>query len=192
MKPHQPPRARPVQLPLIRHGHIIPARKRIRDPSRAHRIQNVALGAQDGRAQRLVFRLLDALADMSMVFYGNPALPVEDAREPFALVREEGDGAVDVRGHVDDDEEAVLGINGAEVAVVPVLPVAAIAFRAVDQGRDLRRLRNLGFGRPFEVGLVDVHADDHADLEFGLGEGEVLTVCGLLHWSLPLPSPVRD
>ena len=80
--------------------------------------------------------------------------------------------------------------------MVPVLPGAAVGFAAaaaaVDEGRDLRRLRNLGFGRPFEVGLVDVHADDHAYLKLGLGEGEVLTVCGLLHWSLPVPSPVRD
>ena len=176
MKSHQSPRTCSIQLPLVSDRHIIPAGKCIRDPRRAHRVQPVAIRAQDGRAQRLVFGLLDALSELSVILDGYPAVFVEDVCEAFAFVREERDGRVDVFGHVHHDEESVLGVDGAEVAVVAVLLAASVASTAVDQRRGLRCLRDLRFGGPFEVGFVDVHADYHAYLEFGFEEWEVLTV----------------
>ena len=132
MKSHQSSRARSIQLPLVSNRHIVSTWERIRDPRRAHRVQSVTFRAQDGRAQRLVFGLLDALSELSMVLDGDPAVFVEDVCEAFALVREERDSRVDVLGHVHDDEESVFGVDGTKVAVMAVLLAASVASTAVD------------------------------------------------------------
>ena len=151
VKSDQTPCACSVQLPLVRHRHVVPARKRIGNPGRAHRIEDVALRAQDGRAQRPVLGLLNAPSQLSMIRNGDPALLVENACQTVTLVREEGDGGEDILGHVHDDEESVLGIYGTKVPVMPVLPVTSIAFSTVDKRRGLRCLRNLCFRGPFEI-----------------------------------------
>ena len=132
VKSDQSPRACSIQLPLVGDRHIIPARKRVGDPRRAHRVQSVAFRAQHGGSQRLVLGLLDAVSKLSVILDGYPAVFVENVREAFAFVREQGDGRVDVLGHVHDDEESGFGVDGAKVAVMAVLFAASVASAAVD------------------------------------------------------------
>ena len=86
-----------------------------------------------------------------MILHRHPALLFVNACQTFTLVGEQGDSRVDVLGHVDDDEDSVLGIDGTKVAVMPVLSVPSIAFSTVDQRRDLRCLCNLCFRRPCKI-----------------------------------------
>lgn len=80
VKSYQTPRAWSVQFPLVGNRHVIPAGKRIGNPRSAHRIHYIAFWAQDGRAQRLMVGLLNALSEPSMVLDRDPALFVEDVR----------------------------------------------------------------------------------------------------------------
>ena len=107
-------------------------------------------------------------------------------------MRVEGDGGIDGLGHVDDDADAVFGVDGAEVAVVAVLFAAFAALGSFDEGGGLRGLDDGFFGGTLEVGFVDVHADEGTYFEFRSVKGEVLTLSGLFHWGLVGLSLVRD
>ena len=140
-----------------------------------------------------MLRLLRARVELSVILDGDPvpSLVRVSARQPLALVREEGDGRVDRLGHVDDDAHAVFRVDGAEVAVVSVFSAASAAL-SFDEGGGLRGQDDGFLGRAFEVGFVHVHADDGTYFEFRLEEGKVLTVSGLHHWSLVGSAPIRD
>ena len=192
--PH-PLRARGVQPPLIRHRHRIPNRHRIRKPRRAHRIQNLRLRVHGRRAQRLVLRLLAATARVPVVLHGDPVFLFGDLGEALLVVRVERYGVVGDFAQADDDEEAVFGVDGAEVAVGAVFAVGSVVAALGDEGRCLRSLRagreGCGGGSPV-VGFVDVSADNGAYFELRSEERNVLAKSCLVHGNLIGGSFVRD
>ena len=139
--------------------------------------------------------LLAAIVRFAVILDGDPVLLLGDIRQPFLLVRVQGDGVVGDFAQADDDEVAILAIHRSVVPVGSVFPVTFDAALCGHQGgclRGLRAGRKGGRGRSFVVGLVDISSDNGTYLELGSEEGSVLAITGLFHRDLMGSSLVRD
>ena len=74
-----------------------------------------------------MLRLLAATVRFSVILHGDPVLLLGDVSETFLVVRVQRNGVVGDFAQADDDEVAVFGVDGAEVAVGTVFAVASAA-----------------------------------------------------------------